>query len=64
MNIEELLNVEVSAFDPHENLLAGGVDIAIRDAEIYGTKLVIKRNGKIEHLTPDEMRAHIAEAQE
>lgn len=39
-----------------KNLLAGAVDVAIKKAERYGTPLVIKRNGKIEELTPKQMR--------
>ena len=44
-----------------QNLLAGSIYIAIRDAEIHGTKLAISRNGRVEHLTPDEMRRFLAE---
>lgn len=39
-----------------KNALAGAIDVAIDKAERYGTPLVIKRNGKIEELTPKQMR--------
>lgn len=39
-----------------KNVLAGAVEIAIQQAERYGTSLVIKRNGRIEELTPAQMR--------
>lgn len=39
-----------------KNPLAGAINIAIAKAERFGTTLVIKRNGKIEELTPAQMR--------
>ncbi len=35
------------------------IEIAVRDAEIYGTKLAVKIGGQIEELSPDEMRKHL-----
>lgn len=62
MNIDALLNDETVVKPTHENLAAGAIDIAIRDAEIHGTKLVVQLDGKIEELTPDEMRARLAQS--
>ncbi|GEM_PF-2302016 len=39
-----------------KNVLAGAIDIAIEKAERFGTSLVIKRNGKVEEVTPAQMR--------
>lgn len=58
MNIKDLSNAKIVKKKP-ENIAAGAIHIAIRDAEIHGTKLAVKSNGKIEELTPDEMRARI-----
>lgn len=63
MNINALLNNKRTVKPKHKNLAAGAIDIAIRDAEIHGTKLAIKSNGKIEELTPDEMRARLSRSQ-
>lgn len=59
MSIESFLNAKITKKSPPADILAGAIDIAIRDAEIHGTKLIIKTNGKIEELTPDEMRARL-----
>ncbi|MGH1456997.1 MAG: hypothetical protein ACRBDI_09470 [Alphaproteobacteria bacterium] len=59
MNINDLLHETKTVKSKSRNLAAGAIDIAIRDAEIHGTKLAIKSNGKIEMLTPDEMRSRI-----
>jgi len=45
-----------------ENLLAGAIDIAIRDAEIHGTDLIVKRNGTIEKLSPAAMKRRLAKS--
>ena len=42
-----------------KNPLAGAIDVAIRDAEIYGTDLVIKTNRHIERLSPEEMKRRL-----
>lgn len=40
-----------------KNPLAGAINIAIADAELYGTSLVIKgKDGKIRDVTPAQMR--------
>lgn len=40
-----------------KNPLAGAIDIAIKDAERYGTPLVIKgKDGKIKEVTPAQMK--------
>lgn len=44
---------------PPKDLAADAIYIAIRDAEIHGTKLAVKTNGKIEELTPKQMRARL-----
>lgn len=44
-----------------KNALAGAIDIAIRDAEHYGTSLVVKgKDGKIKEVTPAQMRRIIS----
>ncbi len=55
----DLFEIKEIADKSHKNLLAGAIEIAIRDAEIHGTTLVIKTNGKIEELTPKQMRARL-----
>lgn len=43
------------------NLLAGAIDIAIKDAERFGTSLVIKgADGRIKEVSPSAMRKIIA----
>jgi hypothetical protein len=41
-------------------LMKGIALAAIEKAERYGTKLVIKENGKIKELTPAQMRRRLA----
>ena len=44
-----------------KNPLAGAIDIAIKDAERFGTPLVIKgKDGKIREVTPKQMKSIIA----
>ena len=43
-----------------KNILAGAIDIAIAKAERFGTPLVVKRNGKIEEVSPAVMRRRLA----
>lgn len=43
-----------------KNPLAGAIDIAILNAERYGTKLIIRNNsGRMEKVTPAEMRRRL-----
>ncbi len=58
MNTENILNGSVTKDKP-QDVLAGAIDIAIRDAEVHGTKLAIKSNGEIEEVSPDEMRVRL-----
>ncbi len=44
-----------------KNLLEGAINIAIKDAERFGTSLVIKdKNGQIREVTPKQMKTIIA----
>lgn len=45
-----------------KNVLARAIDIAIREAEIYGTDLVIKSNNKIERVSPQAMKKRLSKA--
>lgn len=44
-----------------KDALAGAMEIAIRDAEVHRTSLVVKTNGKIERLSPEQMRRRLAD---
>lgn len=45
----------------HKNLLAGAINIAIKDAERYDTSLVIKgKDGKIREVSPAQMKRMVA----
>lgn len=39
------------------NRVKGAVKLAIEKARMYGTKLAVMRNGRIEYLSPEEMEA-------
>ena len=44
-----------------KNMLAGAIDIAIKDAELFGTSLVIKgKNGQVREVSPRQMKNLIA----
>ena len=59
MSIDLGFDIKVTKAKP-KNLLAGAIDIAIRDAEIHGTELIVKRNGKIEKLSPKALKRRLA----
>lgn len=59
MSADSFLHTKIRKRSAPKDILAGAIDIAIRDAEIHGTKLAIKTNGKIEELTPKQMRARL-----
>ena len=42
-----------------KNALSGAINIAIQKAERFDTPLVVKRNGKIEEITPKEMKRRL-----
>lgn len=63
MTADELLNTKSVRRAKPKNALEGAIKIAIRDAEIHGTKIAVKNNGKIEELTPDEMRDRVKSGQ-
>lgn len=56
--MKQMLNVEIiKSNKKFKNPLAGAINIAIEDAERYGTTLVIKgKDGKIKEVTPAQMR--------
>lgn len=62
MNIEEALRMKPPGQAKPKNLLAGSIDIAIRDAEIHGTELIVKRNGSIERFSAEEMKRYLKKA--
>ena len=44
-----------------KNMLSGATDIAIKDAELFGTSLVIKgKNGQVREVSPRQMKNLIA----
>lgn len=54
--LETIIETKVSSAKP-KNVLAGAIYIAIENAELFGTPLVIKgKNGRIREVTPAEMR--------
>jgi hypothetical protein len=54
------MNIEIRpARKKPKNILSGAIDIAIEKAERYGTPLVVKRNGKVEEITPREMKRRL-----
>ncbi len=63
MSIDVLLNSKPAGSKKPKNVLAGAIDIAIRAAEIHSTKLVVKTNNKVEHVSPKTMKRRISSAQ-
>jgi hypothetical protein len=46
-----------------KNPLAGAIDIALADAERYGTTMIVKgKDGKIEEVTPAVLRRRLAKS--
>ena len=46
--------------EEHKNALSGAVFLAIEKAEQFKTKLTVKMNGKVENITPEELRKRLA----
>ena len=61
MSIDLGFDIIVSDEKP-ENPLADAIYIAIRDAEIHGTDIIVQENGKLVRLSPVEMRARLAKS--
>lgn len=59
VSADSFVNAKIRKRPAPKDILAGAIEIAIRDAEIHGTKLAVKTNGKIEELTPKQMRARL-----
>ena len=43
------------------NRVKGATELAIKKARMYGTKLAVLRNGRVEYLSPDTCQARIAQ---
>lgn len=55
-----LANARFSKRKPNAEL-SGAIYIAIEDAERYGTSLVVMRDGRIEEVSPQDMRRRLKE---
>ncbi len=59
MNIDFMTGSVPAGKKKPKNALKGAIEIAIRDAERYGTDLVIKTGSKIERVSPKAMRKRV-----
>ncbi|MCB9983394.1 MAG: hypothetical protein H6861_06955 [Rhodospirillales bacterium] len=58
----EIFDTKLAGRRKPKNVLAGAIDIAIRDAEIHGTDLIIKTDGKVRHVSPQAMKKRLAKS--